>query len=323
MDSFALQADGSFSYSGNLAEPGELQIGTRNSTCKIWLDTSLKKVYLSEKPNANGRMILKVDSVIGSEDTYLYYYILQPRSIETGRTKINRSFYSQKEMDALSDSLRKVTKPQSDSFYRVYCFRIIDSVFKTRPDSRVLPWLITYYAPAIGIESMQGYYYRLSAEQQQSGSGKRLLMELNKLQSLKPGSYFNDFSMNDDQGRIFQLSSLKSKYVLIDFWASWCAPCRAVHPTLRDLYSSYQNQGFEIVAISLDEDKANWLEAIKQENLVWINLSELKGRNNSIALKYKITGIPYSILLDQNRKILLVNPTTSELKAFFTDQIPR
>ena len=320
MDSVPIQADGSFMYSGNFSEPGGMQIGTRTSAVIIWLDGGLKNVYLSEKPNRNGKVVLTVDSVLGSEDTYLYYYTLLPGRIKIDDPIISkyRKAYSLEEARAFLDSLSEARKPIRDSLYRVNSFREIDSVFKIRPDSKVLPWLIRFYAPALEMELMQELYYRLNTEQQQSESGKSLLSELNKLQLLKPGNIFEDFTMKNDHGKKFKFSSLKSKYVLIDFWASWCGPCRGNHPFLRESYLRTKQFGLEIISISLDEDRQQWLEAIKQDKLEWINVSDLKGRNNTMALKYKITGIPSSVLLDENRKIILVNPTPAQLTDFLT-----
>jgi thiol-disulfide isomerase/thioredoxin len=233
------------------------------------------------------------------------------------KTTTSRSFYSQKEIKTYRDSLSKAEKPSMDSLWRDNSVWEIDSIFKTRPDSKVLPWLISFYSPALGINFMQELYYRLNTEQQQSESGKDLLKELKKLQLLKPGNIFEDFTMKDDRGKKFKFSSLKSKYVLINFWASWCGPCRGKHPFLREAYLKTKQAGLEIVSISLDDDKQKWLEVIKKDNLTWINVSDLKGISNAIAVKYNITGIPFSVLLDENRKVILVDPSTSQIIDFF------
>lgn len=318
MDSIPIQADGSFTYSGNFSEPGEMQITTRKSTTSVWLDSSIKNVFLSEKPNRNDNVRLTVDSVIGSEDTYLYYYTLLPKEGKVIYTSnIKRSFYLEKEIKAFQDSLSKATKPFWDSLRRANTFQEIDSVFKVRPDSRVLPWLIRFYEPNLGIDLMRGFYYRLNTTQQQSKSGEELLQELNKLQLLKPGNIFDDFTMKDDRGKRFNFSSLKSKYILINFWASYCGPCRDELPYLWEAYQKTKIAGLEIVSISLDEDRKKWLDAIKQDKLEWINVSDLKGANSDLALKYKINGIPFSVLLDENRKVILVNPSPSQIIEFF------
>jgi thiol-disulfide isomerase/thioredoxin len=323
MDSISINADGSFTYSGNFSEPGEMQITTRKSTTSIWLDSGIKNVYLSEKPDRNGKMKLTVDSVVGSEDTYLYYYTSLPKQIKVSDTIFSqpRRFYSQQDMETYLDSLRKASKankPSRDSLWRDISFRKIDSIFKVRPDSKVLPWLIGYYELTLGLDLMQKFYCRLNTEQQQSAAGKDLLNVLNRLQLLKPGNIFNDFTMKDDHAKDFKFSSLKSKYVLIDFWASYCGPCRGRHLLLREAYLKTKGAGLEIVSISLDEDRQKWLDAVKQDMIEWINVCDLKGSESPIARKYNITGIPFSLLLDENRKVILIDPSTYQIIDFFS-----
>jgi thiol-disulfide isomerase/thioredoxin len=322
IDSIPIQADGSFTYSGNFSEPGEMQITTRKSTTTIWLDSSIKNVFLSEKPNQNSKIKLTVDSVVGSEDSYLYYYASLPKQTITKTTKpvSNRSFYSQKEIEAYIDSLNKSIKPGGDSFFRVNSFREIDSVFKVRPDSKVLPWLIRNYELLLGFDLMRELYYRLNTEQQESETGRDLLNLLKRLHLLRPGNVFEDFTIKDDHAKDFKFSSLKSKYVLIIFWASYCGPCRAKHPYLHEAYLKTKEAGLEIVSISLDEDRNKWLGAIKQDKLEWINVSDLKGENSDLALKYKISGVPFSVLLDENRKVILVDPGSYQIIDFFKNR---
>lgn len=319
LDSIHIMPDGDFSYSGILSESGEMQIVTSTSAITIWLDRGLTKVYLSEKSDRNGKLKLFIDSVRGSEDTELYNYVLTPRTGKTTEIKFTKPVIvsSEAQMRAFQDSLNKARKPFRDSLFRAQSVNEIDSIFKIRPDSKVLPWLIRFYASVLGIDNMQAFYYKLNTAQQESKAGQDLLKELNKLQLLKRGNIFEDFAMNDDRGKKFHFSSLKSKYVLIEFWASWCGPCRTNNPYLREMYLKSKQAGLEIIGISLDDDKKKWLQAIKQDKLTWINISDLQRHNNAIAVKYKITGIPFSVLLDENRKVVMVNPSTYVITEFF------
>ncbi len=147
---------------------------------------------------------------------------------------------------------------------------------------------------------------------------KTFHQQIMRLRGVDVGTEAPEIAMKTPNDNVLALSSLRGKYVLIDFWASWCGPCRGNHPFLRESYLRTKQFGLEIISISLDEDRQQWLEAIKQDKLEWINVSDLKGRNNTMALKYKITGIPSSVLLDENRKIILVNPTPAQLTDFLT-----
>lgn len=104
------------------------------------------------------------------------------------------------------------------------------------------------------------------------------------------------------------LSSLRGKIVLIDFWASWCKPCRIENPNVVKLYNKYKDKGFTVYSVSLDKDKARWVNAIKQDGLIWDNhVSDLKGWQSEAALKYGVKGIPYTVLIDKDGKILATN----------------
>lgn len=106
------------------------------------------------------------------------------------------------------------------------------------------------------------------------------------------------------QGNTQRLSTLKGKYVLVDFWASWCAPCREEIPKLKEIYKRYKNKNFEILSISLDEDKAAWLTAISKENMPWLHVSDLEGFSSASARTYLITAIPATFLIDPDGKII-------------------
>ena len=118
------------------------------------------------------------------------------------------------------------------------------------------------------------------------------------------GSMAPEISMKDTSGKIFSLSSLKGKYVLVDFWASWCAPCRGENPNVVANYNKYKNKNFTILGVSLDEDRAQWIKAISKDKLAWKQVSDLKGWDNAAVSKYGFEGIPYNVLLDPHGKII-------------------
>lgn len=133
---------------------------------------------------------------------------------------------------------------------------------------------------------------------------KEVNNKINGLASLGPGTEAPEINLPNPDGKNIALSSLRGKVVLIDFWASWCGPCRAESPNMVKLYNKFKSKGFEIYSVSLDKDKAPWLKAIKDDKLDWTHVSELKFWESQVVSLYKFDGIPFTVLIDKNGKII-------------------
>ncbi len=128
--------------------------------------------------------------------------------------------------------------------------------------------------------------------------------QLEGLRSTAVGAMAPDFALPTPDGGSLALSSLRGKYVLIDFWASWCGPCRQENPNVVRMYNLYKDKGFEIFGVSLDQSREKWLGAIEKDKLTWPHVSDLKGWESSAAQLYKVNAIPQTILLDKEGKII-------------------
>ena len=130
---------------------------------------------------------------------------------------------------------------------------------------------------------------------------------------LKIGELVPDIQLPGKSDTIIKLSSLTGKVVLIDFWASWCGPCRAANPYIQKLYKKYQANGFEVFAVSLDVNKPLWLKAIRKDKLTYTQVIDSDGWLSKVAEKYYVDAIPTNFLLDKTGKIVAINLDGKEL----------
>jgi peroxiredoxin len=112
------------------------------------------------------------------------------------------------------------------------------------------------------------------------------------------------FTQNTPEGEALSLEDYRGKVVLLDFWASWCGPCRRENPNVVKVYEKYKDQGFEIIGISLDKDQKRWVDAIAKDQLTWPQVSDLKGWQNAVGQMYGVSSIPHTVLLDEEGKII-------------------
>ena len=225
---------------------------------------------------------------------------LQP--IEKAAGPTNLALYHVKNRDSVG-----ILKQKQAMFTKQMRQVCIDFV-KAHPSSYVAYDIVKDNAVVIeDPESFEPMFNALAPEFKNSEEGKKMQHDLAMVKKFAIGAQIMDFTQNDVNGKPVSLSSLKGKYVLIDFWASWCGPCRMEYPFLHKAYDQFKNKNFDIIGVSLDDKRDLWINSIADNKFPWVEVSDLKGRQNEVARAYGISAIPQSFLIDPNGIIIAKN----------------
>ena len=151
--------------------------------------------------------------------------------------------------------------------------------------------------------------------------GRMIEERIARMAKTEGGAPAPDFALPDTLGNMVTMSSVKGKVKIVDFWASWCGPCRLNNPALRKLYEEFHDKGLEIIGVSLDTNRAAWLKAIEKDGLQWINVSSLKGWKCDIVSLYSVKGIPALFVLDEDNNIIATGLKGEQLRAFVQERL--
>lgn len=154
---------------------------------------------------------------------------------------------------------------------------------------------------------MEELFMKLDPGVRVSPMGNYIAQQIEEAKKLPIGKPLADFAQDDTLGVSVKLSSLRGKYVLVDFWASWCGPCRQENPNVVEAFQKYKSKNFTVLGVSLDKSKQPWLDAIKADNLTWTHVSDLLGWKNSVAQQFEIFSIPQNFLIDPNGILIAKN----------------
>ena len=175
------------------------------------------------------------------------------------------------------------------------------------PASFIAPQILNDIHYSMEGEELEEYLNKFDPALSASSIVKSLTKRVEVLKSVAVGKLAPDFTQNDVNGNPVTLSSLRGNYLLIDFWAAWCGPCRRENPNVVVAYKKYHDRGFDILGVSLDNSKEDWMRAISDDRLTWTQVSDVKGWANDAAQLYGISSIPSNLLLDREGKIIFKN----------------
>ena len=190
----------------------------------------------------------------------------------------------------------------------------IDSLITKYPASPAAAfYLYRYFTYQLPLDELKATRAKISSELAGCPYVKDLDGIIKQLENVQIGKVAPEFSLPDTAGVSVSLSDFRGKYVLLDFWASWCPPCRRENPNVVKAFNEYKDKNFTIVGISLDKDKSKWMKAIADDNLAWTHLSDLKYWDSEIPALYGVRGIPANVLLDPDGGIVAKNITGEDL----------
>lgn len=190
-----------------------------------------------------------------------------------------------------------------------------DSLVKANPDTYAAAYILASQMGGLDSEALSKEFAKLGQNAQATEPGQKISERIKNLAAVAVGKVAPDFTLNTPEGKPLSMHSIKGKVKLIDFWASWCGPCRGENPNVVKIYEEYHPKGLEILGVSLDNNKEAWMKAIEDDKLTWNHVSDLKGWGSEAAKLYAVNGIPHLIILDENNVIVAKNLRGEELKA--------
>lgn len=288
--------NGEFRMEGTVGEPlyTWLKLENRNMSIPVFLENTSFKVVVDAETGSS-------EVTGGPLQEQRKQFALQERQIRLQRDSLKREYkkaaadndlFAAMHVRALLLGLDSASIRMQREFIKEHDNLVAASLLKEQ------------VADLIRKKELHAWFGLLGDSARQSSVGKELKYAVDHWQVGGVGRIAPDFILPTPEGKEISLYGVKAKVKILDFWASWCAPCRAENPRMRDIYSQYHDKGLEIIGVSLDSKKEPWLQAIEKDRLPWIHVSDLQGWENAAAKIYGVKSIPHILVLDENNRIL-------------------
>jgi peroxiredoxin len=299
-----LVKDGNFEFNDSISEPCYGMLFNHDYSLKVDLLIDKGNVFINGDIDAAYDIVVKGSRGVNEYAAYNKALADTKKPVQDVYEKWISSYNS-----GDSDGVRKY-RPQ---FFAARDKQAQEAIklqldfIKKHPDNIGSAWELFHYLNEKTLDQSKAMYATFTGDLKNSEQGKEVSNRIATLSRIGVGNYAPGFKQKNVNDKEITLASYKGKYVLLEFWASWCGPCRAESPNVLQAYNKYKDEGFDVLSVSLDHEKKNWEAAIQKDGLLWTQVSDLKGWKNEVATLYGVQAVPANFLIDPTGKIVAQN----------------